>query len=85
MAAFFIPVWDSNGNDTNVALIIVISWNSIQLALLLALAWVFRPREEENPYLFVGEDESQNVHLETAMNVRVLPILFGACDTESMN
>lgn len=51
-------------------MIIVILWNTIVLALLLVLAWVFRPQAEQNPYLFVGEDEAQNVHLETGMNVR---------------
>jgi hypothetical protein len=70
VAVFFIPVYDSTGNDTNAALIIIIMWNTILLALLLVLAWVFRSREDVNPYLFVGEDEAQNAHLDTAMNVR---------------
>lgn len=75
VAAFFIPVYDSTGNNTNAALIIVILWNSILLGLLLCLAWVFRPHEEENPYLFVGEDEAANVHLDT----RVCTRLFNVC------
>lgn len=74
VAAFFIPVYDSTGKDTRTALIIEVIWNTILLGLLLVLAWVFRPREEQNPYLFVGEDEAQNVHLDT--RVRCTSPLF---------
>jgi hypothetical protein len=75
--AFFIPVF---GNDSNAGLIMTLLWNTILLLFLWALFWVFRPMEKDNPYLFVGEDETQNVHLDTRVRLQSMPTTSILCD-----
>ena len=62
VAAFFVPAY---GEDKDESQVILALWNALLLLFLLSLAWVFRTRDEANPYMFVGEDEARNVHLDT--------------------
>lgn len=69
VAAFFVPAY---GEDKDESQIILALWNALVLLFLLSLAWVFRARDDDdaNPYMFVGEDESHNVHLDTRVRSR---------------
>lgn len=79
VAAFFVPIY---GEDKDGSQIILGLWNALLLLFMLSLAWVFRARDEANPYLFVGEDEAQNVHLDTRVrpsDTNVAMLHWNAC------
>eukprot|EP00892_Ulva_mutabilis_P000574 jgi/Ulvmu1/10517/UM064_0055.1 len=72
VAAFFVPVY---GKDKDESQVILALWNALLLLFMLTLAWVFRTRDEANPYLYVGQDEAQNVHLDTRIELQGMPVI----------
>lgn len=68
VAAFFVPAY---GKDKDESQVILALWNALLLLFLLSLAWVFRVRDDANPYMFVGEDDAQNVHLDTRVRSQI--------------
>lgn len=82
VAAFFVPAY---GEDKDESQVILALWNAVLLLFLLSLAWVFRTRDDANPYMYVGEDEAQNVHLDTrvrclSMSAMLTSVTVGILD-----
>lgn len=72
IAAFFVPAYGEQKDESQIILAV---WNALLLLFLLSLAWVFRARDvaDRQAYLFVGQDDATNVHLDT--RVRLLSSL----------
>jgi hypothetical protein len=60
--AFCVPVY---AYDTRVGGIVWMTWNALALALLCALAWVFRVQPEGDVYLALADNENDSAALDT--------------------